>query len=87
MRRYHSLGDVNRTYRAWREHVLQHQRDNLNQGESPEEIGCSCDEQMGMFRKRRAFYDTKGPFDLGKSLQQAVADLDYAEQLDEALAA
>jgi hypothetical protein len=56
MKRWHE--EYPRTYREWRKHYLCHVESNINSnrvlGGDPYQVDCVCDQQKGLFRKRRA---------------------------------
>jgi hypothetical protein len=56
MRRWHE--EYPRTFREWRKHYLSHVESNIywnrGVGADPYQVDCVCDQQKGLFRKRRA---------------------------------
>lgn len=95
MKRWHE--DFPRTYREWRKHYISHVESNIDWnanriGKSPYEIDCSCDKQIGRFRKKDAWdcgntrchlcHGDKFPVRY-KTRQELRADLDFQEGLEE----
>jgi hypothetical protein len=85
-----SYSDRMKTYREWQGHLEDHRKLDVLCGRSPEIIDCICDQQMGRFRKVRAFSSRGLGYDSPKHegikhARQKRSDVDFREQVAEYL--
>jgi hypothetical protein len=93
MRRWHQ--DLTISRREWRKHHRSHVESNKDRGKvgkDPYEVDCTCDEQVGRFRKKDAWdcgnskcflcsshkFPKRTPHE-----QELISDLSFKEQLKE----
>ena len=96
MKRWHQ--DYAKSHKEWKKHRKSHVESNKGRmpypGYDPQEVTCACDNQVGRFRKKKAFdcgnpkcgicHQDKFP-KRSPTEQEVMSDLDFKEQLDEKL--